>query len=386
MKQIQLLNKIAPVGVAEFGTDYEVGADVGTPSGIMVRSADMHGMSFPPALEAIARAGAGVNNIPIDECAEHGIVVFNTPGANANGVKELAVAALLLASRNIVGGVEWANSLAGTADVAKQVEAGKSKFAGVEIAGKTLGVIGLGAIGGLVANAAHSLGMKVVGYDPYITIDGAWSLSRAVSRAASYDELFAVSDYITVHVPATPETKGMFCAEAFAKMKDGVRIINLSRGDLICAADMKAAVASGKVAAYVTDFPSEEIVGVPGIVTIPHLGASTEESEENCAVMAARELREYLESGNIRNSVNFPNASMPRSGDHRICILHRNIPAIISQISALVAEEGLNIENMLNRSRKEYAYTIIELNGVVPSAALEKIEKIDGILRVRFFD
>lgn len=385
MKKIQLLNKIAAVGTNVFGNAYEVGTSVSDPDGIMVRSADMHGMAFAPNLMAIARAGAGVNNIPVDECAEAGIVVFNTPGANANGVKELAIAALLLASRNIVGGVNWANSLVGTEGVAKQVEAGKSKFAGIELKGKTLGVIGLGAIGGLVANVAHSLGMEVVGYDPYITVEAAWSLSRAIRKASSYDEIYAVSDFITVHVPATAETKNMFRAENFAKMNHGVRIINLSRSELVNAADLKEAIASGKVASYVTDFPTEETIGVEGIVTIPHLGASTAESEDNCAVMAAQELREYLECGNIKNSVNFPNAAMPHSGDHRICILHRNVPTIISQLSTIVGEDGINIENMLNRSKKEYAYTIMEISGEAPEASIEKMRAVDGILRVNVY-
>lgn len=386
MKKIQLLNKIAKVGTDVLDPAlYEVGTDVASPDGIMVRSANMHEMELGENLMAVARAGAGTNNIPTDVCAEKGIVVFNTPGANANGVKELAIAALLLASRDIIGGVEWANSLAGTEGVAKAVEAGKSKFAGIEIQGKTLGVIGLGAIGGMVANAAKSLGMNVIGYDPYITVEGAWSLSRSVHKAASYDEIFADSDFISVHVPATNETRGMFCAESFAKMKDGVRIINLSRAELVNAADMKEALAAGKVARYVTDFPTEETVGQNGIVTIPHLGASTEESEDNCAVMAARQLRDYLETGNIRNSVNYPDASMPHSGDHRICILHRNIPTILSQISAAVAQEGVNIENLLNRSKKEYAYTIIEINGEIPMDAVDTIHAIDGVLRVNLY-
>lgn len=385
MKKIQLLNKIAAVGTNVFGDAYEVSTAVTEPDGIMVRSADMHSMSFSPNLMAIARAGAGVNNIPVDACAEAGIVVFNTPGANANGVKELAIAALLLASRNIVGGVNWANSLAGTEGVAKQVEAGKSKFAGIELKGKTLGVIGLGAIGGLVANVAHSLGMEVVGYDPYITVEAAWSLSRAIRKASSYDEIFAVSDFISVHVPATAETKNMFCTESFAKMNHGVRIINLSRAELVNASDLKEALSTGRVASYVTDFPTEETVGVEGIVTIPHLGASTAESEDNCAVMAAQELREYLECGNIKNSVNFPNAAMPHSGDHRICVLHRNVPTIISQLSTLVGEDGINIENMLNRSKKEYAYTIMEIKGSAPESSVEKMRAVDGVLRVNLY-
>ena len=389
MKKVLLLNKIAKVGTDELDPRaYEVGTDITDPDAIMVRSADMHSMEFGDNLMAVARAGAGTNNIPVDACAERGIVVFNTPGANANGVKELTIAALLLASRNIVGGVEWTRTLVGNADVAdvaKAVEKGKSQFAGVEIQGKTLGVVGLGAIGGMVANAALSLGMNVVGYDPYITVEGAWSLSRAVRKAASYDEIYAVADYITVHAPATPETKNMFCAESFAKMKDGIRIVNLSRADLVNAADMKEALASGKVAAYVTDFPTAETVGQPGMVTIPHLGASTAESEDNCAVMCARELREYLENGNIKNAVNFPNASMPHSGEHRICVLHHNIPSTLSQISSALAEQGINISNMLNRSKKEYAYTIVEISGDIPTQSVDAIRRIEGVCRVNLY-
>ena len=386
MKKIKLLNKIAAVGTDIFNDgEYLVSADAEAPEGIMVRSADMTAMEFNPELQAIARAGAGVNNIPVQRCAEEGIVVFNTPGANANGVKELAIAALMLASRDIVGGVEWVKSLAGTENIAKQVEAGKSRFAGVEVEGKTIGVIGLGAVGGMVANAAKNLGMEVLGYDPYISVEAAWSLSRAVKKASSYDEIFANSDYISIHAPATPETKGMINAAAIAQMKDGVRIINLARADLVNAADLIAALESGKVASYVTDFPTEETVGVKGIVTIPHLGASTAEAEDNCAVMAAKQLREYLENGNIKNSVNYPEASMPHSGDHRICVLHRNIPNMLSQISAAVSAEGVNIENMLNRSKKEYAYTIMEIGGEVPAASVQKIYDINGVLRVNVY-
>ncbi|MBO5274206.1 MAG: phosphoglycerate dehydrogenase [Clostridia bacterium] len=383
MKNIKLLNKIAKVGCDVFDpAAYALGEEIDAPEAIMVRSAVMHDMEFGPELKAIARAGAGVNNIPIEKCAEQGIVVFNTPGANANGVKELAIAALMLASRDIVGGIAWAQSLKGEADVAKLVEKGKSKFAGCEIKGKTLGVIGLGAIGGMVANAASGLGMNVIGYDPYVSVEAAWNLSRAVRKAASYDEIYEKCDYISLHVPATAETKGMICSDSFAKMKDGVRIINLSRADLVNAADMKAAVESGKVASYVTDFPTDETVGIPGIVTIPHLGASTEESEDNCAVMAANQLVEYLENGNIKNSVNFPEASMPHVGDVRICCLHKNIPNILSQISAAISSENMNIENMLNRSKKDFAYTIVEIKGELSESTIEKIKAIEGICRV----
>jgi len=380
MANIQTLNKIAAVGLNEFGAGYTVGDSVENPDAILVRSAVMHDMTFPASLKAIGRAGAGVNNIPVERCAAEGIVVFNTPGANANGVKELTIAALMLASRDIVGGVQWASTL--KEDVAKSVEKGKSQFAGHEIEGKTLGVIGLGAIGGMVANAAKSLGMNVIGCDPYITIEGAWHLSRAIQKASDYDEIFENADYITLHVPATPQTKNMINAESIAKMKDGVRIINLARADLVNAADLKEALAAGKVASYVTDFPTEEILGVKGIVAIPHLGASTEESEDNCAVMAARELKEYLENGNIKNSVNYPNLQLPHTAAHRIIVLHRNIPNMIACVTGMLAEQNINIENMVNASKGDYAGTIIETNSPVDNALLTKFTGIDGVIRV----
>ena len=379
MAKIQLLNKISKVGLKQFNDTYEIGDAIADPDAILVRSAAMHDMEFGASLKAIGRAGAGVNNIPVDRCAEEGIVVFNTPGANANGVKELAIAALMLASRDIVGGIQWANSL--TADVAKSVEKGKSAFAGNEIMGKTLGVIGLGAIGGLVANAAKSLGMNVIGCDPFITIDGAWHLSRAIQKAATYDEVFEKADYISLHVPATPQTKNMICAESIAKMKDGVRIINLARADLVNAADLKAAIADGKIASYVTDFPTEDTIGVKGIVTIPHLGASTEESEDNCAVMAANELIDYLENGNIKNSVNFPNLNLPHTAAHRVVILHKNIPNTIARITGSLAEQNINIENLVNASKGDYAGTIAETNSPIDDAVIEKIASVDGIIR-----
>lgn len=381
---IQLLNKIAAVGIRELGDGYNnIGENVENPDGIMVRSAVMHEMEFGTELKAIARAGAGVNNIPIDRCSEKGIVVFNTPGANANGVKELVICALLLASRNIVGGIEWAKSLAGTADVAKQVEKGKSKFAGTEIKGKTLGVIGLGAIGGMIANTAIHLGMKVIGCDPFLSVDGAWNLDHNIAHAASYDEVFEKSDYITLHVPATKETKNMICAANIAKMKDGVKLINLSRADLVNAGELKEALESGKISAYVTDFPTEDILGVPSVVAIPHLGASTAESEDNCAVMAARELDDYLKNGNIKNSVNFPNVDMPRSGVARLCALHANVPAILTKITAAVSDEGLNIENLTNKSKGENAYTLIDLSNVPSAEAVARIASLEGVAKVR---
>ena len=384
MKNILCLNKIAKIGTDKLDpAEYNVGTEVAQPDAIMVRSAAMHDMTFDANTVAIARAGAGVNNIPVDRCAAEGIVVFNTPGANANGVKELAICALMLASRDVVGGIKWADTLAGTEDVAKAVEKGKSQFAGVEIKGKTLGVIGLGAIGGLVANAAVQLGMKVVGCDPFLSVDAAWNIDSRVEKAATFEDVFKVADYVTLHVPATKDTKGMICEKSMALMKDGVRIINLARADLVNSADVKAALVSGKVASYVTDFPTEETVGVPGIVAIPHLGASTAESEDNCAVMAAMELDEYLRYGNIKNSVNFPNVSMPMSGDKRICVLHANIPNIISQITAAIGETGANIENMMNKSKGDNAYTVVDVTGNVADDVVAKLSAIEGIARVR---
>lgn len=381
MTKIKLLNKISACGTDEFDRSaYEVGEDIAAAEAIMVRSAAMHDMQFGAELQAIARAGAGVNNIPCDRCAQEGIVVFNTPGANANGVKELAIAALLLSSRDIVDGINWAGTL--TEDVAKSVEKGKSKFAGCEIKGKTLGVIGLGAIGGLVANAARELGMNVIGCDPYMTVNAAWKLSRGVRSAASYEEIYRNADYITLHVPATPETKNMICADTLAMMKNGVRIINLARADLVCAADLKAAVASGKVAKYVTDFPTEETVNQPGIITIPHLGASTEESEDNCAVMAAHELIDYLENGNITNSVNFPAVSMPRSGACRLVVLHKNQPDMLSRITAVLSGDGINIDNMASRSKGSYACALLDCTIDVCDGHIADIAAIDGVIRV----
>lgn len=383
MKKIKLMNKIAACGTDLFDRNiYEVGEDIENPDAIMVRSAKLHDMTFGPELKAIARAGAGVNNIPLDRCAEQGIVVFNTPGANANGVKELFIAALLLCARDIVGGIEWAKTLAGEEDAAKLVEKGKSQFAGTEVKGKTLGVIGLGAIGRLVANIGVRLGMNVIGCDPYISVEGAWGISRSVKKAKSFDEVYAESDYITIHVPSTPETKGMINAESIGKMKDGAKIINLARADLVDSGAILSALESGKIAKYVTDFPTGEIIGKPGVIAIPHLGASTEESEDNCATMAAEELIEFLTNGNISNSVNYPNCSMEHSGDIRLCVMHKNIPNMISRISTLLSESGTNINNMLNRSRGDYAYTIVEIDGVVPDGAEEKLAAVDGIIKV----
>ena len=380
--KIKLLNKIAKIGTDAFDpavyevSDAAVGADA-----ILVRSASMHDMELEPELLAIARAGAGVNNIPIDKCAERGIVVFNTPGANANGVKELALCALFLASRNVVGGAAWAQTL--TEDVAKQVEKGKSAFAGCEIAGKTLGVIGLGAIGRLVANAAVSLGMKVVGCDPFLSKEAAKLLDPAVVTVATFDEVYAASDYLTLHVPATKDTKNMICAASLAKMKKGVRILNLARADLVSAADLKAAIGEGKVAAYVTDFPTEEVLGVEGILAIPHLGASTEESEDNCAQMAGAQTVDFLENGNIKNSVNYPAVSMGVKMGFRVCVCHKNVPNVIATLSGLVSAEGVNIDHLASGSRGEYAYTILELNAPLSDEGVAKMREADGVIRVR---
>ncbi|MBE6718660.1 MAG: 3-phosphoglycerate dehydrogenase [Ruminococcaceae bacterium] len=376
MKNIQLLNKIAPCGTDLFDKEkYAVAENIENPDAIMVRSAVMHEMEFGSNLKAIARAGAGVNNIPLDRCAEEGIVVFNTPGANANAVKELAIAALMLASRDIVGGIEWAKTLEGTENVAKQVEKGKSKFGGVEITGKTLGIIGLGAIGGMLANAAEGLGMKVIGCDPYLSVDAAWNISSTVERVATFEDVFKMSDYISVHVPATNETKGFLNEKAFGMMKNGVRIINLARADLVNVADLKTALESGKVASYVTDFPTEETICVKGIVAIPHLGASTEQAEDNCAVMAAKELIDYLENGNIKNSVNYPNAATPRAKANRVCVLHENIEGLASKITSLYNGD------FMTKTRGKYAYTIIDTD-VVSDDALSATKAFEGVYKV----
>ena len=382
MKIIQTMNKIAPVGLNELDkSKYAITDTTDNPDAILVRSANLNAMDFGYKLTAIVRCGAGVNNIPVERCAEQGIVVFNTPGANANGVKELTIASLLLASRNIVGGIEWAKTL--TEDVAKQVEKGKSAFGGCEILGKTLGVIGLGAIGGMVANSAKSLGMKVIGCDPFITIEAAWHLSRSINKASTYDEIYEKADYITLHIPATKDTKGMINKESIAKMKDGVKIINLSRADLVNVDDLREALESGKVSAYVTDFPNEEIKTCKNAVAIPHLGASTAESEDNCAVMAAHELDDFLTNGNITNSVNYPSISMPRVADGgRLLILHKNVPNILSSITTHISAEGINIDNMANRSKGDYACTLIDTPEHASDKLIEKISEIDNIIRI----
>ena len=385
MYQIHCLNKISPVGTGRFGEHYTVGAELAQADAVLVRSAAMHDMELPEQLLAIARAGAGVNNIPIDKCSEQGIVVFNTPGANANAVKELVICGLLLASRKVARGMDWVKTLKGEGDqVGKLVEKGKSAFVGPEISGKALGVIGLGAIGILVANAAEALGMTVYGYDPYLSVDAAWGLSSSVHHARSLDEIYANCDYITLHLPQTPDTKNMINADALAKMKDGVRILNFARGGLVNSAELIAALESGKAAAYVTDFPDESLLDVEGVTAIPHLGASTPESEDNCARMAVDQVKDYLENGNIRNSVNMPAVSMARDpGLTRICILHRNVPNTISLFSGAVGDSGVNIENMQSMSRGNYAYTIFDVSGDLSDEAAADLEKLDPIIRVR---
>lgn len=379
------MNKIAQVGLNQFPADYQVGDSVEGEEGILVRSAKLHDYPFPDTLWGIARAGAGTNNIPVAECAQKGIVVFNTPGANANGVKELVLAALLMASRDLVGGVEWVKAQAATpdTDVAAAVEKGKSAFVGPELYRKTLGVIGLGAIGALVANAALSLGMEVYGYDPFLSVDTALRLDRHVHVVKDVAELYRVSDYVTIHVPYTPDTRHTINADTIAQMKDGVRVVNLARGELVDDAAMMAALESGKVARYVTDFPNNTITLAPNVVPIPHLGASTPESEDNCAIMAAQQLRDFLENGNIKNSVNFPNVEMERSGVQRLCIIHRNIPAMLANITAQLSGDGVNVENMTNKSRGDFAYTLVDVGSAVEESVIDDIRAIDGIIRVR---
>ena len=381
MYTVHTLNKISNTGLELLDENYVVSEQLDHADAILVRSAKMHDMTLPESIKAIARAGAGVNNIPIEACAEKGIVVFNTPGANANAVKELVIAGLFLASRDIVNGINWAHTL--DTDVAKQVEKGKGAFAGQEIKGKTLGVIGLGAIGVMVANAAHALGMKVIGYDPYISVDAAWGLSRAVQHATSLDTVLTEADYITIHVPLLDSTKHMLNAEAFEKMKEGVRILNFSRDTLVNNADLFKAIEAGKVARYVTDFPVEDVMNDEHIITIPHLGASTAESEDNCAIMAVKEIRDYLENGNITNSVNLPACEMNWVASYRLALIHRNAPNMIGQITNIIAASGINIQDMTNRSRGDFAYTLIDTDTAVSDEQVSKIESIENMIKVR---
>ena len=386
MFKIKTMNKISPKGLMELPADsYTVGDDVMNEDGILVRSAKLHEYPFPENLRAIARAGAGTNNIPVDRCSEAGIVVFNTPGANANAVKELVICAMLVASRDVMGGSAWVREQAQTegVDVAAAVEKGKSAFVGPEIYHKTLGVIGLGAIGALVANIALSLAMEVYGFDPFLSVDAALRLDRHVHVVKDVTELYKVSDYVTIHVPYMDSTRHTIDANALAAMKDGVRVINLARGELVDDDAMIAALDAGKVACYVTDFPNNKITLAKHVVAIPHLGASSPESEENCAVMAAQELKDYLENGNIKNSVNFPNVEMERTGVQRLCVIHRNIPAMLANITRQLSEDGVNVPNMTNKSKGDYAYTIVDLDSPITDEAVADLKAIPGIIRMR---
>lgn len=381
--KVQLLNKISPEGLKHFDVSmYETGDNFDDYDAILVRSASLHEMEFPQSLKCIARAGAGVNNIPLQRCSEQGIVVFNTPGANANAVKELTIAGLLLASRKIVKGIEWVKTL-DPKDIAKTVEKGKSQFAGPEIMGKKLGVIGLGAIGVQVANAAAALGMDVYGYDPYISVNAAWTLKARIHHITQLKTIFEECDYITLHLPLLDSTRGMLNEEAFAQMKDGVRIVNFARDGLIEQDALISAIENGKVAAFVTDFTDENLLHLEQVIITPHLGASTPESEDNCARMAVEETREYLETGNIRNSVNMPALSLEPNAQNRICIINRNVPNMVAKISSQLGQYGINIETMANKARGEYAYTIVETNDTIDELSIEGIRSSEGIINVR---
>jgi len=383
MYTIKTLNKIADCGLNELSAKFTISDTEQNPDGIILRSYQLPEEELNPGLLAIGRAGVGVNNIPVEACTEKGIVVFYAPGANANGVKELVVAALLMASRDIVGGVNWVQGLAGETGVAKTVEKGKAEFTGPELSGKTLGVIGLGAIGGPVANVSRYLGMNVVGHDPYLSVDSAWGLSSGVKRAADEDSLLAECDYISIHMPLTPETKGKFNKDFFSKCKKGVRIINTSRAEIVDDEALLEAIDNGTVFCYVTDFPNEKLLNHKRIVTIPHLGASTPEAEDNCAIMAATELREYLLYGNIKNSINFPDCVIPYVGKRRICIIHRNVAKVISLITALLADRSINIANMVNKSRGEYAYTLLDVDCDNLEGIETEINSLENIIKVR---
>lgn len=384
MKKIHCLNPVAKCGTELFPKDYEMTDSLEYADAVLVRSASMHELELPDGLLAVGRAGAGVNNIPLDTCAKQGVVVFNTPGANANGVKELVIAGMLMASRDIVGGVEWCRANAGDENITKSTEKSKKAFAGCEIKGKKLGVIGLGAIGAEVANAATHLGMEVYGYDPFISVNAAWRLSRNVKHITNVDTIYQECDYITIHVPLLDSTKGMINRDKLDMMKDGVVILNFSRDTLVNDSDMAAALDSGKVGHYVSDFPNPKSAGMKGIILLPHLGASTRESEDNCAVMAVKELTDYLENGNIKNSVNYPSCDMGVcQTESRVAVLHMNIPNMIGQITGILAEQGVNISDMTNKSRDKYAYTLLDLEHKAELATIERLNAVKGILRVR---
>ncbi len=383
--QIQIMNHIAERGIASLvERGCTVGQNLENPDGILLRSANLHDYPFRENLVAIARSGAGTNNIPLKTCCEKGIVVFNSPGANAEAVKELILCSLVMSSRNVLGSIDWVKGLKDEGDnIPNLVEKGKAAFSGPELMGKTLGVIGLGAIGSLIANIAVKLGMNVVGYDPYLSVDAAWRLSRSVKHAVDVDEVYMKSDYISINVPYTEATKGMLNAKAFSKMKQGVRIINESRGEVVNDDDMIAAVAEGRVGKYVTDFPNKKLIGVENIICMPHLGAVTPESEEKSSVMAAHELYDYLENGNIKNSVNFPDATLERMGLRRLCILHRNVPKMLNQFLDIACRTGLNVDNMINKAYGEYAYAMIDLNGELTPEQIEELRNVPEVIRVR---
>ena len=382
MYNIKLFNNIMEKGLRHLDPACTV-SDTEAPNAIIVRSADMHEYEMGNELYAIARAGAGYNNIPVDVCSEKGVCVFNTPGANANAVRELVVCALLLSSRRIAEAIEWCHSLKDDPDALKKVEKGKSQFVGPELAGKTLGVIGLGKVGVLAANAAVDLGMEVYGFDPYLSVESAWSLARRIKRAASYDEIYANCDYITIHAPLNDETRNLINAESIAKMRYGVRIINLARGELVNNDDIKQGLMSGKVAKYVTDFPTGDVIGVDNIIALPHLGASTPESEENCAIMAAEQISDFLLNGNVHNSVNFPALYQERSTLCRVTVFHRNVPNMISAVSSVIGGTGINIEHMYTRSRGAYAYMMIDTDCRPSDESITRLSEIDGVLKVR---
>ena len=382
--RIRTFNAISSLGLDRLPASYEVGSDIDDADGVLVRSADLHSVTLPDSVLAVARAGAGTNNIPVADLSKRGIVVFNTPGANANGVKELVIAAMLLASRRIIPGVEWVRTLKGKGkEVGPLIEKGKNEFVGPEIKGKKLGVLGLGAIGAMVANDAVALGMDVVGFDPYISVEAAWGLSRGVKRATSIDQLLSQCDFITLHVPLMDATKGMLGREKFAIMKKGVRIVNLARGALVKTADLKEALAAGTVGSYVTDFPEDDLLDEKNVIPIPHLGASTPEAEDNCAVMAARQMKDFLQFGNVKNSVNFPNCEMPDMGRTRIVVANANVPNMVGQITTVLAADKINIIDMMNKSAGELAYNIIDVTGNVTEAMIDKLRKIDGVIMAR---
>ncbi len=385
MPQILKLNEISPVADKEFPAGYTFTKEASAPEGIMLRSFNMHEYPLNDELLAVARAGAGTNNIPIPACTEKGIVVFNTPGANANAVKELVICELFLGGRKIVDAIEWVKTLKGTEGISKAVEKGKSAYVGHEILGKTLGVIGLGAIGVMVANTAADLGMQVIGYDPYLSVQGALHLDNRV-KTADLATLLKESDFVTVHVPLTPDTQNMFNAESIPNMKDGAVLINNSRGELVDAQAILDAVNSGKIERYITDFPSDELIGAKNVICVPHLGASTPEAEDNCAAMAARELVDYIENGNITHSVNFPDVSAPRTSAARICVMHKNVEGVISKITSIISGENINIANLQDKSKKDMAYMIVDLDGTPTEKVVKAIRKLDSVVRVRVFD